>query len=283
MNKKSYLWTKAKARLQLIKTSQGENYNWLFLPGGPGLGSEYLASLTDILELPGNIWYLDLPGDGSNLTGDDTLSFSNWSEALAEAVNALENVILVAHSSGGMFALAIPQLKQNLRGLVLLDSAPDASWQHCFKEYTSQNPLPGIGDFNAELNKDPSNETMRKQILASLPYYFKTTVTKEHIELFEKLPFNYKSYLWSVNNFNDTYTAKWIPDNIPTMILGGDSDYLTPLYLFKNSTEFQTENIMFREIQNAGHFPWLENPEQVVLAFKEFLESMKCATNRDFY
>ncbi len=131
------LWTKSKARLRFLKTNPG-NYNWLFLPGGPGLGSESLTGLTDLLNLPGSTWQLDLPGDGSNTTGD----FSRWPEALIEAVSALPHVILVAHSSGGMFALATPEVENKLRGLVLMDSAPDASWQTSFAAAVKANPLP---------------------------------------------------------------------------------------------------------------------------------------------
>ena len=105
---KSYLWTSLKARLQLIATKPGANFNWVFLAGGPGLGSESLAPLTELLNLSGSMWNLDLPGDGSNLTFDDQEYFSHWSEALVEAISALDQVILVAHSTGGMYALATP-------------------------------------------------------------------------------------------------------------------------------------------------------------------------------
>jgi hypothetical protein len=63
---KSYVWTKLKARLQLIRVTPTANFNWLFLAGGPGLGSESLNPLTQSLNLPGAMWNLDLPGDGSN-------------------------------------------------------------------------------------------------------------------------------------------------------------------------------------------------------------------------
>src|ERR1700722_13695852 len=117
---KNYLWTKLKARLQLIRTTPGANFNWLFLAGGPGLGSDSLNPLTQLLRLPGSMWNLDLPGDGSNLTTDDSQHFSHWSEALVEAVGALDHVILVAHSTGGMYALATPALEKMLTGLVLM-------------------------------------------------------------------------------------------------------------------------------------------------------------------
>ena len=127
--KQGTFWTRSGARLQRVHQNSNSQYNWLFLPGGPGLGSESLSDLIKILSLPGAIWYLDLPEDGSNTT-DDKFSFSNWSISLIEATKALDQVILVAHSSGGMFALATPELEDNLLGLVLMDSSPNASWQN---------------------------------------------------------------------------------------------------------------------------------------------------------
>ena len=81
---KSYLWSKSGARLQFIKSQGGDPLNWLFLPGGPGLGSESLYQLTECLNLPGSLWHLDLPGDGSNVTSDNTASFKNWPKALMD-------------------------------------------------------------------------------------------------------------------------------------------------------------------------------------------------------
>ena len=41
-------------------------WNWLFVPGGPGVGSESLAGLVAAVRPPGTCWLVDLPGDGSN-------------------------------------------------------------------------------------------------------------------------------------------------------------------------------------------------------------------------
>ena len=117
---KSRLWTASRARLQLVHSSEGNNLDWLFLPGGPGLGSESLLPLLDILKLPGNLWQLDLPGDGSNTTSNNSDSFSHWPSALIEAVSEFDRVILVAHSTGGMYALSLPELEHLLIGLILL-------------------------------------------------------------------------------------------------------------------------------------------------------------------
>ncbi len=123
-----------------MRSSSGEDLHWLFIPGGPGLGSESLIALVDILELPGHIWLVDLPGDGSNVTANNNASFSHWGAALLEVVSEFEKVILVAPSTGGMYALSLPQLETYLKGLILLDSAPYAKWQIVFHENMQRLP-----------------------------------------------------------------------------------------------------------------------------------------------
>ena len=107
-----------------------------FLPGGPGLGSESLLPLIEVLDLPGTLWRLDLPGDGSNReNGADIL---NWPQALLEAADVFGQPVMIGHSTGGMFLQSLPELEKKIKGLVLLDSAPDNSWQD---EFAAKSPL----------------------------------------------------------------------------------------------------------------------------------------------
>ena len=272
---KNYLWTKSKARLQLVHTaSSSKNYNWLFLPGGPGLGSETLIDLVDILDLPDTTWLLDLPGDGSNATEDDSKHFAHWSDALLEATSALKNVILVAHSSGGMFALATPELEKNLIGLVLVGTAPNSSWREGFMHYMKQYSLPEADKMQAIYNQAPSNELLKELTIAFAPYFSTSKSLQKTINMFGKLSFNYKSHRWAGENFHPTYQAKWIPRNIPTMIFAGSQDPITPLKLFLESADFQQENIKLYEIKDAGHFPWLDKPDEIVSLFKSYCQEL---------
>lgn len=270
--KQNLIWTKSKARLKQLHTNNNKNYNWLFLPGGPGLGSESLSSLTEMLHLPGTMWHVDFPGDGSNTSEDESVNFSNWHESLIEATNELNNIILVAHSSGGMFALAAPELEENLIGLVLMDSAPNAGWQKFFMEYVKEHPLSEAEELQKIYQENPSNDVLKKLTLACAPYFSTSKNLEKIITMLNSLPFNYKSHRWAKKNFDPTYEAKWVPQKIPTMILAGDQDHITPLNLFSESREFQRKNILIREIKNASHFPWIDNPEQVKQLFAEYYQ-----------
>jgi pimeloyl-ACP methyl ester carboxylesterase len=210
-----------------------------------------------------------LPGDGSNLQG----SIKNWKQALLEAVQSLENVILVGHSRGGMFALATPELQHLLKGLVLLDAAPDRTWKAHFAGRIQTYPIPKktlaeMKRYEAAYSKKPSNSSLKNFVLSGAPYMFAKEHLKQGILTLKNLPYNYKAIQWAETHFDKTYQAQWVP-KLPTLILSGENDLATPLHLFQNK-KFQRSNIFMKEIKHAGHFPWIENPAAVVAAFNAF-------------
>jgi pimeloyl-ACP methyl ester carboxylesterase len=262
------VWTQSKARLQLMKSTTKYNLNWLFLPGGPGLGSESLSDLTKLLTLPGSLWHLDLPGDGSNCF--DQASFANWQTALVEAVGALPNPVLVGHSTGGMYALATPALKNYLSGLVLISSAPDTSWRKQYFEFCKNYPIIDANKIAAKYAKYPNNTLLRQLTIASAAHCFSDNSLKKGLKLLSSLPYNHESCDWSGAHFDETYKAKWIPKTLPTLILTGENDNIIPIHYFKNDKRFQRDNISIKIIKKAGHFPWIDNPNQVHELFSKY-------------
>lgn len=265
---KPYLWTEHRARLQWICLKPGENdYNWVFLPG-IGLGSEYLKELISVLDVSGNFWLLDLPGDGSNLPSHDEI-FLHWQEGLIEALSALPSIIVVAHSAGGMFALSVKEIANIIKGLVLIGSAPDASWQQEFGRYAKEHATPEIEALLKAYEDHPNNETLKNAVVASVAYSFTPQSYEAGKKCLASMSYNYLASMWAAKNFEQGYDAQWIPQ-IPTLILSGSEDHITPIKLFQSETRFQRTNIILKEIHNAGHFPWVENPKQVASEFMKF-------------
>jgi len=265
-----HLKTPSAARLQRVRRLDEQNLHWLFLPGGPGLGSESLTLLVNILQLPGSMWLLDLPGDGSNTTLNNYESFSYWRAALVEAVTQFQHVILVAHSTGGMYALSAPELEKLLEGLILLDSAPDANWQISFEKMLRNNPILELETWQEKYRKNPSNTILKELTMASAPLLFTEKGIATGIKMLESLPYNYETFQWSEDHFDHTYQAKWIPKSIPTLTISGENDLITPLRLFSEDPQFNEDLIEIKSIKNAGHFPWIENPKDVAAVFKEY-------------
>ncbi len=270
---KTYLWTLDGGRLQYKSTYQdNQGVNWLFLPGGPGLGSEALTDLTALLKnkIPGVIWHFDLPNDGSNILKDKPLS--NWQSALIQAISAFEKVILVAHSTPGMYVQTMPELEEILHGLVLIGTAPNSSWQKLFAKYCKNINDSTITLAEEQYAKNPNNQTLRELLIATAQYCFSTDESIERgKKLLESLPINNEANIWSSKHFDSKdYTADFIPKKIPTLIITGSKDHITPLQLFKNNKAYEQSHIIIKEIVGAGHYPWFENPHDTIQAFAEF-------------
>ncbi len=92
--------------------------------------------------------------------------------------------------------------------------------------------------------------------------------------MLQSFPYNYEACQWSEEHFDATYSAKWVPDHLPTLILAGDEDMISPVKLFAEERAFQRSNILYQGISRAGHFPWIENPDEVAMAFTRFFRKL---------
>jgi pimeloyl-ACP methyl ester carboxylesterase len=193
--------------------------NWLLLPGGPGIGSESLHELADALNVPGSIWMIDLPGDGSNVDppGAPPDPFSCWPMVLVEAAQALPNAIYVGHSTGGMYLLSAPKVEQHIVGLALVSAAPDARWRGRFIQMTRRHPLPAVDAATAIYKHKRTSAAMRDIAVASAEWSFTTQSLDVGRKLLGRMPYNGLAIAWSARNFDETYTSAWWPQTIPTL------------------------------------------------------------------
>lgn len=258
-------------RFILATKNTQANLNWVFLPGGPGLGSEYYINLLKDLQLPGKAWRLDFPGDGSNLEASNN-DYPNWAKNLTPALNTLENIILVCHSFSGMFCLTIPELENCLTGFIIMDSAPNKYWREAMLARAKTYGIESDADYRNIRESCNNDSEFKQQTLAGWRFFMNAESRQAAKQLLESLPYNYSAYAWAQINFHPSYECLWIPENIPTLILAGSDDVLTPLSLFQNDSRFQRENIQMREVAGASHFPWIEQPEFVKQLFVEFFE-----------
>ncbi|QCI95542.1 alpha/beta hydrolase [Novosphingobium sp. EMRT-2] len=256
--------------------------NWLFLPGGPGIGSESLEELASALDLPGAVWLVDLPGDGSNRKppGAPADPYSVWPQVLVEAAMALPNVVFAGHSTGGMYLLATPQLEQHICGLVLLDSAPDAAWHARFVGMTQRNPLPAVEAATAVYEADRCDENIAAIAVASAPWNFTPSAIPAGQELLSRMPYNSAAVEWSDAHFDHTYRAAWWPRTLPVLVLAGAEDRIVWQGGW-DSPSYRGANVSHASIPSAGHFPWIDNPDAVTEAFCTFAARMTKTAHDD--
>ena len=250
--------------------------NWLFLPGGPGLGSESFSDFPEMLQLPGTSWLVDYPNDGSNQLGK-SVNFNNWASGLIELLDTIENVVLVAHSFSGMFVLSKAEIEEKIKGLVLMNTAPNSSWVQEIPKQADKYNLPDLSKEKRNYQEHPSDESFKKLTLASAPYFFSAKSLGHGLRLLERLPYSHASYDWAANYFHPLYQNAFIPKGIPTMIIGADLDHITPLKLFSNDIQWQRENIRIKCLQGAGHFPWVDSPNVLLDLFRRYVDELRQA------
>ncbi len=247
--------------------------NWLLLPGGPGIGSESLEELAAALTVPGTVWLVDLPGDGSNRTppgiGDDV--FAAWPQVLLEAAEALPDAVFVGHSNGGMYLLATPGLERHVRAIALLDTAPDASWHPRFVEMTQRHPLPEVDAASAIYERDRCDANIAAIAVASAEWNFAPEGVAAGRELLARMPYNSAAVDWSDVHFDHVYAAAWWPETMPVLVMAGADDRIVWQGGWAEA-RFHTPNALFRTIPGGGHFPWIENPDAVRAAFDDLAE-----------
>lgn len=268
------LYTQTGYRVSLKSVNAGVPIHWLFLPGGPGLGSESFSDLGVALQLPGNTWYVDYPNDGRNQISKVN-PFDRWSDGLIELLNAFENVVLVAHSFSGMFVLSEPRIEKIIKGLVLMNTSPTADWVQEIPKQAERYNLPDVSQIQAQYQKNPSDKLFKKLTLACAPYFFSRASLEQGMQLLEGLPYSHASYDWAGKYFHPNYKAAFVPKTIPTLIIGSEFDHITPVKLFSNNELWCRKNILVECLKGSGHFPWFDSPDRLCELFMTFSKKVE--------
>ncbi|WP_253861714.1 alpha/beta fold hydrolase [Mycobacterium asiaticum] len=193
---------------------------------------------------------------------------------LLEAVQAVDHPVCVGHSTGGEYLLSTPALAAWLKGLVLISTAPDASWMPVFEKMVTENPLPDVEKATARFESEPTDENLRAVAVASAPWNFLDHAVAAGTKLLTRMPYNVDAVRWSAENFDRDYQSAWWPTSVPTLIVSGASDRVVIQSLWRPIL-FQTPNVTWRVIADAGHFPWIERPGAVRDAFAEVAERIR--------
>lgn len=265
---KRYLYDANQVRYELYQMNEGKPYNWLFFPGGPGADSSYLCSLVDQLKLPGNVWLIDLPGNGDNVNGTHSEDFDKWVDIFPEIIQQFKNPVLVGHSFGGMFPLLFPEMERHLKGFVILNASP-VLWLEEAVIYSKQFDLPDLAKEMQEFTLNPNQDTFNAALDACMPYYFPKKTLEKGRELLAQVPCRWQPAVWWQRKAIEiNFSARWIPELVPTLIVGSKYDCICPFSLFERDKRFERPNIELFFIKDAGHMGWVENPTAVRQAFK---------------
>lgn len=223
--------------------------------------------------VPGTAWLVDLPGEGSNRGVPQVPGrpYERWPEVLAETVESFDDVIMVGHSTGGMFMLSVPELEGRLDGMCLVGSAPHAGWRQTFGEWADAHPIPGFDEVAEAYARTPNDQTLRALTLSAAEWTFTPAGLAAGRDLLERLPYCHDAVAWADAHFDATYQARWKPSSggPATLIVSGAEDHVVDQSLWQRDEAFDQPQVLRRAIGGGSHFPWIENPRAVRSAFAD--------------
>jgi len=233
----------------------------LVLVHGAGGSAELWPRQLDALADVAQVLAPDLPGHGP-LGGrgrPSIAAYAEWLDAFLAAVTE-EPVILVGHSMGGAVAQALALLRpERLAGLVLLATGARLRVVARLVELLRHDPREGqslIQDLSFGAAAAPECAALVARVLREGP----TLVTLGDYLACDR--FDARERLGAIR--------------IPTLVVAGAADRLTP----PRYARFLAEAIpgaRLVEIEAAGHFPQLEQPEPVNAAIRAFLAERRAA------
>lgn len=252
-------------------TQSPTGHTWLFLPGGLGLGSDYLAPFIQQLQLPGSKLVADFPLDGCNNQGE--LDFKLWHDGLVDLVRSLANPVLVTHDFSAMFALSNMELEPHLSGLVLMNTTTENNFVEHINTMRAIHQLPDLAPAAAAYHLNPTQTLYKEFWHAYKFYYFTAAELAKGEEMMRHFAFNNSAYYYGLHHFYPDYQCRWSP-NISTMTLSGENDYICSPHVLTKHHAFQKPNMNHYVIADAGHCPWLMHLAQVQQCFNAFINTL---------
>ncbi len=227
--------------------------------------------------------YLDSRGSGRSERPElHEYSMSNFAADIEGLRNHLEveKIWLIGHSDGGPMVLTYThKYPDRVKGLILVD-APVGDTSKNEERARRMQLRKGEPWFDAAMKQwgqmPQTQEEFDLYIKGILPFFFSSM---ENLEK-NKAVFNQTSLSFhatqgrgqSVDSLGDI--MDWLPELVqPVLIIVGNDDFIcTPSGAQILHTELPHSELLV--IEDAGHFPWLEQPEQFFGGIRIFLTKL---------
>ena len=252
--------------LSVFLEGKSKNKAIIFVHGFPYDHTMWKAQIDELNEKYFCIAY-DIRGLGESPAGDGQFTMESFVDDLEKIVDELKlnKPILCGLSMGGYIGLrALERMEDKFSAAILCDTRSDADGNEgklkraaAIKRINTEGLEPFTKDFVTNCYGD----------------HYK----QNHKEVFEKRiarsstfnPIGVKGSLLAMLGRNDTteYLGKI---KIPSLVICGENDALTPLPVMKTMAE-KINGAVFVVIKNSGHMSPIENPEEVNKSITKFL------------
>lgn len=227
----------------------------IFIHGAGGDKTQWELQRIYFQKLGWGVVTLSLPNHGNSNNIKD-ISILNYSKEVSKLITQLKltQITIVGHSMGGAIALnlALSSSTNLIKSLVLIGTGAKLTVSPIFFEFIES-------DFNkalAFMNKYAYNKSTSNEIKTSNEEILRRSGSPVLLQDFK-----------ACNSFDIRNEISTI--SLPTLIICGENDMMTPC---KFST-FMHEKIINSElsiVSNAGHFVFLECPNEVNEVIKDF-------------
>lgn len=218
---------------------------------GWGVSSEIFKPLYPFLGRDFQIYALDLPGFGKTPI-EKPMALKDYADFVYEFLknNKIERPIIIGHSFGGAVAVKLSLIYPDYASKLVLVSA--SALRQPRRKMIFIKKI-------ADILKPFLPKKIRKLILKILGYDKTDYAQIDNPKLKE----TFKKVI-SEDLSSDLSAIK-----IPTLVIWGEKDMITPLSEGKTIAE-NIPGAKLEIIKNAGHFKFLEKPEEFIKLIKEF-------------
>jgi pimeloyl-ACP methyl ester carboxylesterase len=247
--------------------------NLVFIPGGPGLSSISFEKLIPLKEKY-SLFFLDPMGTTTEL--NDNHGYEILLDEVKDAIKDLANVVLCAHSFGGIQAIDITANNyQNIKGLIVIGSPVSSSAFASLGERFEK----GITDKHIEISKklenQPTDEIYKEWFYIYRNFYFHPDHADQCIATITDDSVCVKSYSEAIaeSATKEDRLHKLRSVDIPKLFITGEDDLVMPPESAKDEAALGGFNLKI--INNAGHFSHYEQPQQIIETIDNFLSGEK--------
>jgi len=255
----------------------------LLLSGGPGFSSDYMRAVAEPLKKRYKFVLLDQRGTGKSLLEKYDATTLDHQKLVAD-VDALRRVLkvnkltIVGHSWGGILSmLYASEHPDRINALILVDSGgPTLQSLAKFTANHTARMTPEdtarVAEWYGKIATDHKRAILEITKARTPPYFHDPKKAKEFADALTEDSFNDKAFWPIVSQITPAFDLRPGLQQLkaPVLIIHGKSD---PLETAEELHEV-IPGSRVELIENAGHFPWAEQPETFTHLLGAFLREV---------
>lgn len=233
--------------------------------GGPGMDCSYFRPYLDGLCSAFCTRFLDLKGS----------SVEGFLGQINDFISALppRPVVLLGHSFGAALTIDyISRFPSKVAMAILIAPIYDTKWIEIFSSRFSAREE-DLRRRIALAKPQDDNASFREETISYVDLYFNKDYIATGRQILARISYNKKVY----DTVTDGYTSSLdlrerlhhLP--VPSLFIAGEDDYVVPASYVKEGANLTAKSTL-KIVRGAGHFPFVERPQEVVKTISDFIQ-----------